>query len=526
MSRAAQGPRILIATMVGGEPQLTVLESSLAAALTTRGARVDVLLCDAALAACQRAKIAGISPEDLAKGELRNVFCNGCMARGAQVFDHMGLRVMRLSELLSAEDRAHAAKIAAEVPWQDVQKYHYRGLPLGEHAMAGALRFYGRGDVSGEPAGEAVVRRYLEAAHLIAAAIGRAIDLHRYECIVVNHGIYVPHGVTAAVARARNVRLVAWNLAYRKQCAIFSHGDTYHHTLMNEPTEAWESMPWSSKEEARIMDYLRSRRSGSSRDWIWFNSNPDNDLDRFATETGLDWKKPVVGMLTNVVWDAQLHYPANAFDNMIDWVLKTIVYFSRRPDLQLLIRVHPGELAPPGGSTKSRQPIVEEIRKAFPTLPANVFIVGPESPLSTYEAMDRCNAVIIYGTKTGVELTSTGSHVIVAGEAWIRNKGVTADAISEESYFAQLDALPRKQQTDEALVRRARQYAYHFFFRRMIPLPYLEPQPTAWPPYQIRLGAVERLETGNYPGLDVICDGILKGTPFVYPAERLGLHDS
>jgi hypothetical protein len=23
----------------------------------------------------------------------------------------------------------------------------------------------------------------------------------------------------------------------------------------------------------------------------------------------------------------------------------------------------------------------------------------------------------------------------------------------------------------------------------------------------------------------VVCDGILRGTPFVYPAERLGVHD-
>jgi len=28
-----------------------------------------------------------------------------------------------------------------------------------------------------------------------------------------------------------------------------------------------------------------------------------------------------------------------------------------------------------------------------------------------------------------------------------------------------------------------------------------------------------------YKGLDVICDGILHGSPFIYPAEELGLHD-
>jgi hypothetical protein len=27
------------------------------------------------------------------------------------------------------------------------------------------------------------------------------------------------------------------------------------------------------------------------------------------------------------------------------------------------------------------------------------------------------------------------------------------------------------------------------------------------------------------PGLDVICDGILRGTPFIYPAEQLDGND-
>jgi hypothetical protein len=56
--------------------------------------------------------------------------------------------------------------------------------------------------------------------------------------------------------------------------------------------------------------------------------------------------------------------------------------------------------------------------------------------------MLECNAVIIYGTKTGVELTSMGRPVIVAGEAWIRNKGLTLDATSRDNYFHILDGLP------------------------------------------------------------------------------------
>ena len=41
-------------------------------------------------------------------------------------------------------------------------------------------------------------------------------------------------------------------------------------------------------------------------------------------------------MLTNVMWDAQLHYPANAFSSMLDWIIETIDYFMTDQTLSLL----------------------------------------------------------------------------------------------------------------------------------------------------------------------------------------------
>jgi hypothetical protein len=210
---------------------------------------------------------------------------------------------------------------------------------------------------------------------------------------------------------------------------------------------------------------------------------------------------------------------------MIDWMVKTVAWFAERPDLQLIIRIHPGELAPAGGVTKSRQPAEVEIRKAFPHLPKNVFIVPAESKLSTYVVMDRCSAAIIYGTKTGVELTSVGMPVIVAGEAWIRNKGVTIDASDEADYFRILASLPWGHRLDVETTRRARRYAYHFFFRRMIPLGFLRYREELSPPFAVKLASLEDLLPRRHPGFDVICDGILSGSPFVYPAEQFGLHD-
>ena len=153
-----------------------------------------------------------------------------------------------------------------------------------------------------------------------------------------------------------------------------------------------------------------------------------------------------------------------------------------------------------------------------------MFIVPPESKLSTYALMQQCNAGIIYGTKTGVELTSMGIPVIVAGEAWIRNKGLSFDAKSVEQYDRMLDELPFPERLPPETVERARRYAYHFFFRRMIPLEFLETARQE-PGFEIGISSTEQLLPGKSRGLDVICDGVLFGSEYVYPAE-LEPHDS
>jgi hypothetical protein len=112
--------------------------------------------------------------------------------------------------------------------------------------------------------------------------------------------------------------------------------------------------------------------------------------------------------------------------------------------------------------------------------------------------------------------------VIVAGEAWIRNKGITLDASSPEEYFRLLAQLPTPERLPAAQLARARRYAYHFFFNRMIPLPFIEPK-AGYPIYRLKLGRLQQLLPGASPGLDTICEGILSKAPFVLRDKQVRL---
>ena len=514
---AAAPKRILIATGAGGHLPSTTIESLVAQALTARGHRADVLLCDGVLPACQMCEVNWYVDVAAFVRDGPRDRCSPCRKPATAMLDAAGLACITLRAHLTDADRAHAAAIARDLPRDAIATHREHDVAVGEHALAGALRFYARGTLDADPLVERVLRRYLEAAVLTHLATRRLLADGGYDVVVLNHGIYVPQGLISGTARSLGVRVVTWHPAYRKRCFLFNHDETYHHGLMTEPVASWESMPWDDRHREQIRKYLLSRWTGTD-DWIRFHQAPEIDTSAIERATGVDFSRPVIGLLTNVVWDAQLHYPANAFPGMLDWLRATVEWFARHPELQLLIRVHPAELT---GTVPSRQPVLDELRAAFPSWPANVFAIGPESPLGTYAAMAKCNAAIIYGTKTGVELAATGLPVIVAGEAWIRGKGVTLDAASADDYFALLDRLPLPARLDAATTERALKYAYHFFFRRMIPLDCVEPQPGSWPPFRIAIDGRDALLPGRSRGLDIVCDGIVDGAPFVYPAETL-----
>src|SRR3546814_13634354 len=74
------------------------------------------------------------------------------------------------------------------------------------------------------------------------------------------------------------------------------------------------------------------------------------------------------------------------------------------------------------------------------------------------------------------------------------------DACSQAQYRDLLAALPLRRPLDPETHERARRYAYHFFFRRMVPLPLLRMNRN--PATEIDLSVLAELDPGWWEGLD------------------------
>ena len=103
-----------------------------------------------------------------------------------------------------------------------------------------------------------------------------------------------------------------------------------------------------------------------------------------------------------------------------------------------------------------------------------------------------------------------GLPVMIVNDAVYANKGFGLQPTTRQEYLRLLDRLEEIQPPGEEEMERIRRYAYHFYFRRQIQIPFFyDSAPDA--PFAATLSD---LLPGRSEGLDRVCEGILHGRPF------------
>lgn len=493
----AEAPkRILICTSIAGHPTAFRVDSLLAQALSRRGHDVTVLLCDGYLDACQDCEYRWIpsEPHFARHGPARRN-CSSCKLRADRGL--AGVTYLNYSDL----DRTPSPVPDLGADYQAWFALRDGEINLGEHIKAGALRFLARGTIDPDSDFERkVVERYGKAAYK-TLSVARTLQSRDFDRVILHHGIYVPQGILCDVLRRSCDNLYTWALGYRSSCILFARGDTYHKVLAGD-MPGWDNYELDHIEIGKLEDYLISRGSGAN-DWVSWNRNSQG-LESYPKieEFFARYKNRCLGLFTNVFWDAQLHFEHSVFENMLEWILATLRWFADRPDLGLVVRIHPAEVT---GTVPSRQLLIDEIKARFPDLPPNILVISPQESVNSYDIAAQCRGALIYGTKMGMELAALGKPVITAGDAWVRGKGITLDPLTRESYFSEIDRIASQQVDFDR--ERARKFAHFYFFKKMIEIKSLRKGSLFAP--------IELQETDADDGLRLICNAVEQGLDVV-----------
>jgi len=483
--------------------------------LYQRGCRVSSLYCNNALPACEFNPLgnhkpgAGIMNAGLSN-DAKLAACRRCTSNVKAVFSLLPIALYAYHQYTTDKDMQLAQKISTEVTFNEYRNFEYAGIKLGEEVFSSVLRATYRGTVEDTPINRFLVKRYLLSGVLISLILERAFLHLKPDRIIMPHGVYLTHGVANKIANKLHIPVIVYPGfgGIRKNSIMLSHKQTYHRTLVYEDNSAWDTTELTAEQRQKTLTYALSKQSGGV-DIVNYHPNPIENEEKILSTLRIDRSRALIALYTNVIWDAQIYYDGNAFENILEWMFLSIERLGKNDKVWAVIRIHPAEVK---GGLPTRQPFLQEIHKHFPILPDNIRIIPPESDLSSYTLAEQSQAVVIYGTKLGLELAIRGIPVVVCGETFCRGKGFTTDITSKQQYIEFLKNIQNIKRLDKPTIERAIKYGHYLYYKRMIPFPYIKTDIDT-NRKQVALSNLADLDAGKDPNLDAICSSIMDLTP-------------
>lgn len=297
------------------------------------------------------------------------------------------------------------------------------------------------------------------------------MQVNKPDVVLIPNGLILEMGIVFRVARYLNIPAVTFEFNDQREQIWLAQNTS----IMRQDTDYLVrdrcSLPMTDEMYERLADLENARRGArvwgkSKRLWQYVSSQGAEETRKAL---GLD-DRPVVLLAANVLGDS-LTLGRNIFaESMSEWITKTVQYFAKRTDVQLVIRVHPGEKLVP--QAKSMATVV---REALPELPSHIHVIGALDKINTYDLIEIANLGLAYTTTVGVETAMNGIPVISCGQTHYRERGFTLDVNTWDEYFSTLEKtlsnLSAHRLTDEQTAK-AWNYAYRFFFEYPRPFPW------------------------------------------------------
>jgi len=291
------------------------------------------------------------------------------------------------------------------------------------------------------------------------------------DVVLIPNGLILEMGIVFRVARYLDIDSVTYEFNDQREQIWLAQNSSIMQQETDYLVDARCHLPITDSMFERVADLENARRGArvwgkSKRLWQYVSSQGAAETRKMLN---LD-DRPVVMLAANVLGDS-LTLGRDIFaSSMTEWITRTVQYFANRPDVQLVIRVHPGEKLVP--QAKSMGTVV---REALKELPDHIHVIGALDKINTYDLIEVADVGLAYTTTVGLETAMNGRPVISCGQTHYRGRSITIDPNTWDEYYAVLENtlgdIPAHQLTEKQ-TEFAWNYAYRFFFEYPRPFPW------------------------------------------------------
>jgi hypothetical protein len=296
------------------------------------------------------------------------------------------------------------------------------------------------------------------------------------DVVIIPNGSILEMGIFYRVARYLGIPTTSYEFGEQRNRIWLALNKEVMRQETDDLWAVFRDYPVSESELERLRELFASRQKADlwknfSRRW---QVSPSRGGEEVRQSLNLD-DRPVILLAANVIGDSLTLGRQIFSENMTEWLQRTVQYIAERSDLQLVVRIHPGERYTQGPS------VAGIVKQALLSIPENIRLIGADEKINTYDLVEIADLGLVYTTTVGLEMAMSGIPVVVVGQTHYREKGFTLDPSSWEDYFNLLERYaqdPQSFQLSAEQVDLAWQYAYNFFFKYPAPFPW--PMPRFW----------------------------------------------
>jgi len=393
--------------------------------------------------------------------------CSLCDYYLSFFLDTLHLEHKDLSRYANIQELKNSMKQSLEKAGENLwEGYMYKDLNLKEMVGASFCRYLREYRIQHTPSNFRVLKDFLLSAALIEHLFLLVLEEQKPDLAILMNGKFFPERIAFELCKRKGIPVVTHERGALIGTITLNWNAPVIPYSCEQGWKSFHSRDLTPLENKELDEYLYGRRFGKK---MQVNFWPSIQEDVSSIETQLNVRfdeQPCDVLFTNVIWDTAVYHEDTIFPSMFDWINETIRIYSGFKGRRLFVRIHPSEIRDPFLETveKSR----DSIYRAFPRLPENVIIIPPESNISSYTLIDKCQKVIVYTSTIGLEAAILGKPVIQCAHSNYSGKGFTIEPASGEEYeraLREIISLPPPNSKDLA-----RRFAYLLYFKYMIPL--------------------------------------------------------
>lgn len=399
----------------------SVPEAILAHNIRETGYEVVYVTCDGTFSKyCVVMSAHGVDQDSPAWQKKR--VCQKCTKSGRHIAERYNFRRLSLKDYLTDTDGKTVQNILESAQAQNLYSMQLEGIPLGRRSLYEFLLQYKKSDLNFSEKEWSHFLMALDGAARSTLAGKKILDQEKPDIVIAYNTQYSVNGVIEELCKLKQIPIyyIHGGLNISRSVRDISIAHAPPPTYYKKVASHWKDFakkPCSPEQLARVSDHFKELFKANS---VFVYSSP---LEQKALNIRQLYKirpdqKILVATMSS--YDERFAAEANGtlapvtdaiFSSQIEWVKFLIQYIRTRPDLFLLVRVHPREFPNKREKVKSQHAL--NLEQALKTLPNNAAINWPNDNVSLYRLAQEASVFLNAWSSTGKEMSLLGLPVIL-----------------------------------------------------------------------------------------------------------------